>query len=402
MVGSLIRLMPAYATTFDGFGYGALTTVSECRVTEELNGSYTATLRCHMSDPLFDKLEVRNILVIKPNKYDPSQAFRIARLSKDIQGNVDIEAWHLSYDLAGYPMNELVEGDALTPAGIMNHMSEFCIYKDLPFTFDTSNAPESGADEWITYPQVTNIRNLLMGESGLQSQFGGEFMFNNFNVTYTKNRGANRGFTVRYGKNMVDFSQEMAINNMYTGLLPYYNTEEDSWSKSERIYLANNEYDRSTKTYSVNPVMFIDGTYTIVKRTQKGFYFSDATYPFKEKYGFVKILEVDLTDYMLENETLYTAANRYIKEYGLGSPQVSLDVNFTLLSNSPEYYNLAQVEEIQIGDLISVYFEKMGVISQARCVRLEYDVLTDTYSSMHLGDQYITLTNILGGDTRYN
>src|SRR5699024_1918833 len=52
--------------------------------------------------------------------------------------------------------------------------------------------------------------------------YGGEFEWDRYTVKLHKRRGADRGFTIRYGKNLVDMTQEENIAQVYTGVFPYW------------------------------------------------------------------------------------------------------------------------------------------------------------------------------------
>lgn len=405
MVGSLIFLHLSTSTDFLSTGLGAIVTASSCEVTEELGGDYSLRMTCSMNDPLFEYIQARNILVVKPNKYDPPQGFRIQRLSKNLKGEVTVDARHISYDLAGYPVRAIDYSEGiLTPSAMLGYMHHYLIYQSSLFTFkyDTTGP----VSDTPFYCGVQSARSFLLGEESIVSKWGGEFKFDNFVVNYTGTgfRGKDRGFTIRYGKNMIDFEQETYISNMYTAVLPYYVVPSGGWEVAGTYYLATNAYDEDLKIgYDTNPVMSIDGEYRKYYTSEPGFVFQDNYYPsIMQKYGFMRILDLDLTDYKGEYETLYSAAERYIKEYGLNKPHVSMTVNFASLSESSDVYNQSALEELELGDVIHVYFERMGSISDARCTSLTYDVLRGRYTSIRLGEPLITLTGILGGTNRYN
>ena len=86
MVDNMIRLFESTARSFSTNGLGALSEASKCEVVEERNGSFELELEYHVSGKHYKDLELRRIIVAKPNPYADSQPFRIYDISKPING----------------------------------------------------------------------------------------------------------------------------------------------------------------------------------------------------------------------------------------------------------------------------------------------------------------------------
>ena len=89
---------------FDTIGLGVLTDCISCSVTEERNGEYELTMEYPITGAHFSDIELRCIILAKPNYSDVPQAFRIYTMTTPIDGVVTIAARHLSYDLSGVPV----------------------------------------------------------------------------------------------------------------------------------------------------------------------------------------------------------------------------------------------------------------------------------------------------------
>ena len=95
-------LHPADSTSWGSFGLGALSDAVSCEVTEERNGQYELEMMYPVSGQHYSDLELRAIILAKPNFNDNPQPFRIYNISKPLNGIVTVNAQHLCYDLSGY------------------------------------------------------------------------------------------------------------------------------------------------------------------------------------------------------------------------------------------------------------------------------------------------------------
>lgn len=76
----------------------------------------------------------------------------------------------------------------------------------------------------------------------------------------------------------------------------------------------------------------------------------------------------------------------YISKNELDKPAINLTVSFELLAQTLEYKDYSSYEKVNLGDTVTVRFAKMGIDATARCVKTVYNVLTDKYSSIELGE----------------
>jgi len=342
MVDTVITLFESTATTFTTNGLGGLPDVMKCKVTEERNGVYELEMEYPIDGLHYSDIALRRIVFCKPNPYADRQPFRIYSISKPINGIVTINAEHISYDLSGIPVKPFKAnsaGDAVTQ--LKNNAVTPC-----PFIFSTDKT--TSAEMNVTTPK--SIRNLLGGEEGsLLDIYGGEYEFDKYHVYLRNDRGSDRGVTIRYGKNLTDIKQEENCANVYTGVYPYYFSESDGLVQlGEKILNA-------------------EGT-----------------------FNFTRILPLDLSGEFQEKPSesaLRDRAKKYMTDNKIGIPKVSLDVSFILLSQSEEYAEYALLENVYLCDQVSVYFPELGVTNdKVKCIKTEYDAITDKYISISLGD----------------
>ena len=179
---------------FKGLGLGVLKDARTCYVNEELNDAFEFQMVYPITGQNYDKIRLNRILFCKPSPYSKPQAFRIYRISKPINGLVTVDAFHISYDMNGIPVNP-IDGKTLkdTLDKIQNGTlikNNFHLYTDKTDTktFKTTN--------------VYNMRALLLGSNdSVLEKYEGELSFDNFNVYLLQRRGAAKGAQVRYAKN---------------------------------------------------------------------------------------------------------------------------------------------------------------------------------------------------------
>lgn len=361
MVDSLIVLYDHDEEAFTSNGLGALPDAASCTVTEERNGGYEVEMEYPLTGSHFSDIQKRRILYVKPNPYDDPQPFRIYSITKPINGIVTVHAAHLSYDTSG-SIVKLFPADAGSASAAMSYLKNFSV-PSTPFTFFT-NVGKSGT---MSVPKPSSIRSLLGGSDGsILDTFGGEYLFDKWNISLLESRGSNRGVTIRYGKNMTDLEQEENDTDFYTGVYPFW------YSESE---------DGGLVTLSANDgIVNAPGNYDFVKIMPLDLSSEDFGKETTDSEGYTTTIEKPT------EAELLAAAQKYIANNKIGIPKVSLDVSFVMLAQTEEYKDFARLETVKLCDTVTVEFEKLGVKTTAKCIKTVYNVLTDKYDSVELGE----------------
>ena len=361
MVDSLIILYDHDEEAFTSNGLGALLDAASCTVTEERNGGYEVEMEYPLTGSHFHDIQKRRILYVKPNPYDDPQPFRIYSITKPINGIVTVHAAHLSYDTSG-SIVKLFPADAGSASAAMSYLKNFSV-PSTPFTFFT-NVGKSGT---MSVPKPSSIRSLLGGSDGsILDTFGGEYLFDKWNISLLESRGSNRGVTIRYGKNMTDLEQEENDTDFYTGVYPFW------YSESE---------DGGLVTLSANDgIVNAPGNYDFVKIMPLDLSSEDFSKETTDSEGYTTTIEKPT------EAELLAAAQKYIANNKIGIPKVSLDVSFVMLAQTEEYKDFARLETVKLCDTVTVEFEKLGVKTTAKCIKTVYNVLTDKYDSIELGE----------------
>ena len=332
-------LFPSTATEFTTQGLGALSDAISCIVTEERNGLYELEMQYPQSGIHFSEIQNRCIIYAIPSPYREAQPFRVYRITRPINGIATIYAQHISYDLAGIPVNPFTAGSASEAlSGMASHAAV-----ESPFSFWTDKS--TTANFSVLVPSAS--RSVLGGvEGSILDVYGGEYLFDKFLVRLYNQRGNDNGVVIRYGKNLTDVEQDANISSVATGVLPY-------WVGAEGELVQGN-------------IVNVDGT-----------------------FDFVRIMTIDFSSDFENQPTaseLETRAMQYIKSNKIGVPSVSISVSFVQLEQTEEYKDLALLEKCDLCDTVTVQFEALGINAKAEIVRIITDVLLERYESVEVGD----------------
>ena len=108
-----------------------------------------------------------------------------------------------------------------------------------------------------------------------------------------------------------------------------------------------------------------------------------------------RVLPVDFSR-EFERDTVPTEARlrelalAYIKTYGIGVPRVSISLSFVDLTKTINASGMSY-ERLNLCDEVPVRFEKLGIETVARVVRVQWNVLLDQYDRVEIGETRASL-----------
>lgn len=312
------------------FGLGTLTDCLSCTVQEARNGVYELELVYPASGIHLNDLQPRRVLKAKPNFTDDPQLFRIYKVGKVMQGKVTVYAKHISYDLSGY----------IIQSGSANNCISACAVLENAATGFTITTDKTVSANWeVKYP--SSVRSWLGGKEGsLLDVYGtGEYKYNNFEVNFLLHRGANRGVTIRYGKNLTELSQELNSENLVTGVIAYYKDSEDVITKAPKV--STGLVLDCTKDYALDCSSDFDETPTVQELTAK--------------------------------------ATSYIQNHILTNIVSNITLNFAQTSQLVK-------DRVDLCDTVSIYLEALGISTTVQCIQTKWDVLEEKYTQIEFGD----------------
>lgn len=329
-------------------GLGRLPEAVTATVTEERNGAFTLEFRLPMTAAHFSEIGLGGLILAKPNPYDDPQMFRIQKISRPIGGIVTVKANHVSYDLAKTSVMPFsTTGASAAMTGIKNNMTGGSAFS---FSTDITNTSSAFTNK---IPQ--SARALFGGQQcSILDVFGGEFEWDNLQVNLLAHRGQDRGVRIAYGKNLTDLRQDENIESMYTAVMPYVQ-----------------DGNGNTAVGTLQTIVQTAGPRILNLDLSSSFEISGGTLPTSE--------EID------------SAARAYIEANDLSSPHVSIDVKFINLADTEEYKDIARLEEVHLCDTVQIDFPKLNISASAKVNKTVFNVLTEKYESIELGDAKSTL-----------
>ena len=344
----MITIHEKTAKSFDTLGLGALLPAS-CVVTEELNGAFGL----EMEHPYDESGKWRRIergrILYAPTPTGP-QPFRIYSVRPSMDG-ISISARHIFYDLLDNFCGEIRSFG--TAAQAMTAVRSAMAYP-MPFTFST-DISKSG---WLRGSRINPVQALLADEEDTDSfvkSFGGELLRDHFSVSMKENIGADRDVVIRYGKNLVGLEVNEDESDVRTRVLAY----------------------------------------------GKNDIFTAVDSPHLNDYVYPKIL-------VLEDESAETTAQlrqkalELFREDEIDLPKVNIKVDFVPLAKTEEYRDFAALEDVRLGDTVTVINEKMGFSKRAKVISYQWDCLRGQYEQVELGDFLGTIVNsITDGEKSY-
>lgn len=340
----MIKLFESTEISFNNNGLGCLNDAITCIVTEKLNGEYELELTYPVDGIHYNDISLDRIIYTKANSYT-EQPFRIYSISKPINKIITVNAQHISYDLSNITVKGALENYAYTVQEVFEYIRRMTL---IPCQYSYSSDVTRTGNMCLSKPR--SVRSILGTDEGILSIFGGEYEFDMYNVILHERRGSDRGVCIEYGKNLTDLKQEENNAEMYTAVYPYYFVEDDGLQMLDD-----------------NLVRIIDN-------------------PVREK-----ILTLDLTsdfEEMPTQEVLIEQTRKHIEKEKLNEPKVSLTVSFV---KNPEIAD--SLQDVRLGDTVTVKFIKLGVNSKSRCVCTKYNCITDKYDSIELGEPTETLSD---------
>ncbi len=342
---------------FNTNGIGKLCDALSCFVTEKRNGSYELKLGYPSDGIHAEDLVEGNIILAKPAERTTTQPFRIYKITTPLTGLLEINARHIQYQenfITVSPFSAV--GSQAAMAAISSHVTTAC-----PFSFWTDI--DSSATFTITSPAT--VRGCLGGMDGsLLDTYGGEYEWDMYTAKLHGHRGADHGVKIVYGKNLIDFKMERNIENMITGVHPYWKHSEDGTLKELPEKVVTVEGERHYEKISV----------------------LDCTSQFEEAP----------TDEQLRNYV-----KSYLKNTSLTEPDIDIKIDFAQLWQLPGYADIAEAERVSLCDTVHVYISKLGIEVSCKVTETEYDVLLERYKSITLSNAAVysrnsSLTSSLG------
>lgn len=326
-------------TTKDNFNNNGLAVLDECivaEVTEELNGEYSLYIEYPADSRKATHLVELNI--IKANE----QLFRIYKVERQQEATRRIKVWarHIFYDLAFY----FIESVNLVNAN-MKEAIEGTIPPEAQAVFEFL-APERNI-----YPIKLRNINALEGLFNLIEIYGGELIRDNFTTEILEKLGEDKGTTIRYGKNIKGLKAIIDTSEFATRIYPI---------GDNNLVLQERYIEAEGEIANILP------------------------HPITRKVEFSGCKDV---------EELRELAKKYIKK--VSNPFINITVELLELSKTKEYGKYAKLFNMELGDIVKVEHERLGIYSELRVIKKVTDLLNHINTKIELGNPLNTIINKL-------
>lgn len=205
-------------TSFTSNGLGRLRDIISCIVTEERNGIYECDFEYPVNGANYDLIQIGRTIAVTHDDTGDVQPFDIIGFEKPIDGIVTFHAVHISYRQRFITVAPAANSYTSTMAAFSDFVDNS--EPENPFTYtDPMLTGHIAAADGLPH----TIREMLGGiEGSILDTFGGEYKWDKFNVALMESRGVVRDITVRYGVNMIEYTDTADSSESYSSCVPYW------------------------------------------------------------------------------------------------------------------------------------------------------------------------------------
>lgn len=348
-----------------------------CTVTEERNGTYECEFQYPITGENYDKIQEGCIIYTTHDHTKSPQPFDIYKRSAPIDGIVTFYASHISYRL-----NSIIL-EPFTAVSCVQALSFFATHSvnDNPFTFWTDK--EVSGPYAVDVP--ANIREKLCGEQGsLLDVYGtGEYEYDKWDVKLHVNRGQDTSVSIRYGKNLVDITDEIDTSGIYNAVAPFWKDSETG----EVVTLPEYYLYESSAPLNVDAWTEQHGD-IITEEDSVNIEFGVQT---------PQIIALDLSEEFEEQPTveeLRDKAAARLANSGAWLPRQNIELDFVNLCDTYDYSGRG-IERLNLCDTAEVIYTELGVNVRQKVIKTVYNSLLEKYDSMELGSARQTFAEAL-------
>lgn len=337
----MLVLYTSKATSFSNLGLGILKDLkSDPLITEELNGSFILEFEYIKNGFLSEKLIEGNLI-----KCD-NQLFRIKNITKSLANGDSIKILaqqYFQFDMSKNFLSDVAPTKLSGVNALKWIVDRAEVETDFVIGGDCTNVSSARYVRKNVSDAIYNADNSLL------SRFGGELEFNLKNVYLHQKRGSNKGFSIRYRKNLKGLEFNLDFSTVVTKICPQGANE-----------------------------LLLDDLYVSSPRINN--YFQ----PFFQKVDFNNIGVDDETTEAEAKEQLKKSALELFSQ-GIDLPEISIKVDFVELSKCTEYKQYQNLEFCSLGDTIRVIIPEFDIDTSVRVVKTVYNDSLKRLTSLELG-----------------
>lgn len=375
--------------SFTSNGLGRLSESISCKVTEKRNSTYQVTLEYPVCGKLEEHLKVGNIIFCKTNYKKKPQPFDIVEVEAN-GATIRITAEHISRRLkyAVFNRTTLFLVDPQTTFESLNSDMRGNVIgiDDFHFESDVTSQDIKAylKDDTINLSSPPcavgdNLMDFFIGQNGMLSRkmslmsdghynvtgYGdcGDFLFDNFNVHFYKNRGDDAGVKLRTGANVQRMTFLEEDRQSVTAVCPVW---------KGRNPTTGAQMEKSLRDFD---------------EASDGIVYSD------KKYDYHRIVKLDLSTVFEQSPTkdeMISESKRYIADhernnlnsycsYSIDVPQVKSDF----------------LDCIELCDIVTIEDVDLHIQKKLKVTEIEYDSLRERIVRIVVGNPKPTFPELL-------
>lgn len=374
---------------FKNNGIGRLSDTISCKVTEKRNSTYQSVLEYPIQGKLSEHLKMGNIIFCKIPYKNQCQPFDIVEV--ECTGNtMRVTAEHVSRRLkyAVFNRTTLFLVDLKTTfESIETDMRGNIIGID-DFHF-LSDVTESDVKKYLNdsnvvlYSPDCSVGNSLMdffeGQSGILSRkmtlsdggkyvvtgYGdcGDFLFDNFNVSFLKQRGTDAGVKLRTGSNVQRMTFLEEDRQSVTAVCPVWRG---------RNPVTGGQMEKSLRDFD---------------DSSDGIVYSD------KKYEYHRIVKLDLSTVFEQSPTkneMISESQRYMKDHERNNLNSYCSYSIDVPSVKSDFLDC-----IELCDLVTIEDVDLKIQKKLKVTEIEYDSLRERITRLVVGNPKPTFPELL-------
>lgn len=289
------------------------------------------------------------------------QLFRLISVTVQSEGNtVTAEGTHVSYDLAGDLVNDVVISQA-SPAMAIGRVVDGLMV-EYPGTIATNMTSTEAGTYSGSFKGKNGIHCLLDPDSGIAAQFDAKVIRDNWDIFIMQWTDTDRGLMLRYGNNATGITWKRDTGSIITRVVPYARTE-----GGDDLYLPEVWVDSPLiNQYPVVRMekLKVDGQVGKVKDDGSGATWTEAELLAEMRSKANARFETDRADEVASE----------------------ISVDFTLLGDTAEYAWAKGLQKALLYDIVTARDERIGLDAKLRVTEIEFDCIQKRITAMKLSN----------------
>lgn len=328
----------------------------EALLSAELNGPWVLNLH-HPIDKKERWKHLTENAVLKVSSFNGDQLFRIYNREKS-DGGISVQAYPIFFD-AG---RDCFLTD-VRPTGKNGQQALDIICAGTKYSGE-SNITRATTAYYIRKNLMEAINGDL--DQSFTNRWGGEILYDNYKVIINEHVGGDYGTELRYGKNIPSdgIKETIDMSGVVTRIYP---------KAFNGHALSGSGYVDSPNIDAYPVAMCSELQFEDVKMRE------DAQED--DKKNGVVICD---TQAELDNALIQKCRDQFTA--GIDKPKVSISADMILLQDTDQYKDYKVLESVSLGDTIHCKHSKLGIVTDARVIALEYDCIQKRVTSVELGD----------------